>query len=46
MDPEGITGYLVGGFPTYVYIDQELKIHLGHVGFSEEYMRMTLDGLL
>ena len=43
MDQQGITGYLVGGFPTYVYIDQELKIHLGHVGFNDEYIRMTLD---
>ena len=46
MDPAGITGYLVGGFPTYVYIDKDLKIHTGHVGFNEEYVRMTLDGLL
>ena len=45
-DPNGITGYLVGGYPTYVYIDQELKIHTGHVGFSDEYARLTLDGLL
>ena len=46
MDPAGITGYLVGGFPTYVYVDQDLKIHMGHVGFNEEYMRTTLNGLL
>ena len=46
MDPTGITGYLVGGYPTYVYIDQNLIIHTGHVGFSEEYMRITIDGLL
>ena len=46
MDPAGITGYLVGGYPTYVYIDQNLIIHTGHVGFSEEYMRLTLDNLL
>ena len=46
MDQAGITGYLVGGFPTYVYIDKDMKIHTGHVGFSEEYMRITLDGLL
>ena len=46
MDPNGITGYLVGGYPTYVYIDQNMTIHTGHVGFSEEYMRITLDGLL
>ena len=46
VDPAGITGYLVGGFPTYVYIDKDLKIHTGHVGFNEEHVRLTLDGLL
>ena len=46
VDTAGITGYLVGGFPTYVYIDQDLKIHTGHVGFNEEHVRLTLDGLL
>ena len=46
VDTAGITGYLVGGFPTYVYIDRDLKIHTGHVGFNEEYVRLTLDGLL
>ena len=46
IDPAGITGYLVGGFPTYIYIDQDLKIHTGHVGFNEEHVRLTLDGLL
>ena len=46
MDPAGLTGYLVGGYPTYVYLDQNLIIHTGHVGFSEEYMRLTIDGLL
>jgi len=46
VDPAGITGYLVGGFPTYVYIDRDLKIHAGHVGFNEEHVKLTLDGLL
>ena len=46
IDPAGLTGYLVGGFPTYIYIDQDLKIHTGHVGFNEEHVRLTLDGLL
>jgi len=46
MDPAGITGYLIGGFPTYVYIDKNMVIHTGHVGFNEEFVRMTLDGLL
>ncbi len=45
MDPAGITGYLVGGFPTYVYIDRDMKISNAHVGFNEPYMRSILDGL-
>jgi len=46
MDPEGITGYLVGGYPTYVYIDRNMKIATAHVGFTEEYVRTVLNGLL
>lgn len=46
VDPAGITGYLVGGFPTYIYIDRDLKIHTGHVGFNEGHVKLTLDGLL
>ena len=46
MDQTGETGYLVGGFPTYVFIDQDLKIHIGAVGFSEEYVRSVIDELL
>ena len=46
IDPAGISGYLVGGFPTYIYIDQDLKIHTGHVGFNEQVVRDTLEGLL
>jgi thiol-disulfide isomerase/thioredoxin len=46
MDPAGITGYLVGGFPTYVYIDKNMTIHTGHVGFNEDFIRTTLNGLL
>mgnify|MGYP003133295363 FL=1 len=46
MDPAGVTGYLVGGYPTYVYLDSELKIADAHVGFNEEYMRNILDGMV
>ena len=46
MDPQGITGYLVGGYPTYVYIGRDMKIATAHVGFSEEYVRTVLNGLL
>ena len=46
MDPAGITGYLVGGYPTYVYLDRDLTIADAHVGYSEEHMKNILDGLI
>lgn len=46
VDPAGITGYLVGGWPTYVYLDQDLKIANAHVGFNEEYVRNILDTMV
>jgi thiol-disulfide isomerase/thioredoxin len=46
IDPAGVTGYLLGGFPTYIFLDKELKIHIGSVGFNEQYVRTTIDGLL
>jgi len=45
-DPTGVNGYLISGFPTYVFITKDLKIHSGAVGFNEEYVRTTIDGLL
>ncbi len=45
-DSTGVNGYLIGGFPTYVFITKDLKIHSGAVGFNEEYVRTTIDGLL
>ena len=46
IDPTGETGYLVGGYPTYVFLDKELKIHAGVVGFNEEYIRTVIERLL
>ena len=46
MDPQGVTGYLVGGYPTYVYIDQEMIIQAGHSGFNIDYVKNIIDGLL
>ena len=46
MDPAGVTGYLVGGYPTYVYLDRDLNIADAHVGFNEEYMKNILDGMV
>ena len=45
LDPTGETGYLVGGFPTYVFLDKELKIHVGAVGFNEQYVRSVIEEL-
>ena len=46
LDQTGETGYLIGGFPTYVFLDRELKIHVGAVGFNEEYVRSVIEELL
>ena len=45
LDQTGETGYLVGGFPTYVFLDKELKIHVGAVGFNERYVRTIIEEL-
>ena len=39
----GIDGYLVGAYPTYIYIGRDMKFYSAHVGFSEEYVRQTID---
>ena len=46
LDQTGETGYLIGGFPTYVFIDRELRIHVGAVGFNEQYVRSVIEELL
>jgi len=46
IDPSGIDGYVINGYPTYIYLNRDMEIHLGHTGFNEEYMRNTIDGLL
>ena len=43
FDPTGVEGYPVGAFPTYLYIDRNMKFYSGHVGFSEEYIRQKLE---
>jgi thiol-disulfide isomerase/thioredoxin len=39
IDIAGISGYSIGGFPTYIYIGRDMKFYAGHVGFSEEYIK-------
>jgi thiol-disulfide isomerase/thioredoxin len=45
LDATGVSGYSISAFPTYIYLSKG-KIHSGHSGFSEEYVRQTVDGLL
>jgi len=46
LDPAAIAGYAIGGWPTYLYLDRELKFYSGHSGFSEEYIRQMIDSKL
>ena len=46
FDSAAIEGYALSGFPTYIYIGRDMKFYAGHVGFSEEYIRQTIEGAL
>ena len=39
----GTEGYILGGFPTYIYIGRDMKFIGGHVGFSNEYIREKIE---
>ena len=43
VDIPGETGYLLAAFPTYIYIGKDMKFYAGHVGFSEEYVRLKIE---
>jgi thiol-disulfide isomerase/thioredoxin len=42
-DPDAYDGYLLSGFPTYVYIGRDMKFYSAHVGFSESHVRLTIE---
>ena len=46
FDMSGESGYSIGGFPTYIYIDKNGTIYGGHSGFSDEYVRQVINSLL
>ena len=46
VDPAGITGYLIAGFPIYVFLDKNLTIQNAKVGFNETLVRQTIDEML
>jgi len=39
----GVSGYLLAAYPTYIYVGRDLKFYSGHVGFSEEYVRLKIE---
>ena len=39
----GVTGYLLNAYPTYIYIGRDLKFYAGHVGYSEEYVKLKIE---
>jgi len=43
FDPDGVAGYALGAYPTYLYIGRDMKFYAGHVGFSDEYIRQTIE---
>jgi len=43
LDSTAITGYALSGFPTYLYIDRNMKFYSGHSGFSEQYIRDLIE---
>ena len=45
VDPAGITGYLISGFPIYIFLDKSLIIKDAKVGFNENIIKQTIDGL-
>jgi thiol-disulfide isomerase/thioredoxin len=42
-DPDAYDGYLLSGFPTYVYIGRDMKFYSAHVGFNESHVRQTIE---
>ena len=46
LDKTAINGYSIGGFPTYYYIDRDMRFYNGHSGYSEEYIRQIIEQAL
>jgi len=42
-DSIGLEGYLIGSYPTYIYIDRNMKFYNAHVGYNDEYARQTIE---
>ncbi len=46
VDSAGLTGYLISGFPIYIFLDKDLIIRDAKVGFNENLIKQTIDGVL
>jgi thiol-disulfide isomerase/thioredoxin len=46
IDYTGVTGYSITAFPTYVYIDRNMKFYAGHTGYSDEFTREKIEDAL
>ena len=47
LDPtgSGIEGYVISGFPTYIYINKDGFIAGSHTGFNDAHVRNLIEGL-
>ena len=46
IDYTGIGGYNITGFPTYLYIDRNMKFYAGHTGYSDAVAREKIEEAL
>tara|TARA_R100000234_G_C5003749_1_gene181565 strand:+ start:631 stop:1233 length:603 start_codon:yes stop_codon:yes gene_type:complete len=46
MDPTGVEGYIISSFPTFFYIDRNMKFYSGHSGYNDQYVREKIDEAL
>jgi len=43
LDGEGLAGYVLGAFPTYVYIGRDMTFYKAHVGYDDGYARQSIE---
>lgn len=46
LDPTGQNGYILSAFPTYYYIDRDMRLYDAHIGFGDEYVRLKIEDKL
>ena len=46
IDYTGYAGYNLRAYPTYIYIDRNMRFYAGHTGFSDAYVRERIEEAL